>query len=213
MQLRKPFQSPSTALGLSLVELMVAMVAGLIVAGAAVALIVAILKSNAQTLRATRLTQELRTTAEVIARDLRRSRSVTDPIANVGAGTLLKDCNSVVPATGTGTTATCATFGYDCNANSAGALTTGTFKAIGLAGGKVRIASSAIAIPACPTATTGVQVSSDTITITGLNFTALTTPADGYTVQLTGRFTNDPSATPLTRSITQEVRIRSAAVN
>ena len=69
--------------GFSLIELMVAMVAGLLVSGAAIALIVAMIKSNAETIRATRLTQELRTTAEVIARNLRRARSVTDPIANV----------------------------------------------------------------------------------------------------------------------------------
>jgi hypothetical protein len=72
------------------------------------------------------------------------------------------------------------------------------------------MATSTSAVPACPTAGTGTQLSSDIITITGLNISAFN---DAYTIRLSGRFTNDPSATPLSRSITQEVRVRSAAVN
>ena len=47
------FQRPTFQRGVSLIELMIAMVAGLIVTGAAVALIVAMIKSNAETIKAT----------------------------------------------------------------------------------------------------------------------------------------------------------------
>lgn len=204
---------PGRQQGLSLIELMVALVAGLIVSGAAIALVVAIIKSNAETIRGTRLTQELRTTAEVMARDLRRARGVSDPIANVGlaSASLLKNCNTVSPAAGA--SATCAKYAYDCAADSSGTFTGGQFAAIGLAGNKVRIVTSTTAMPACPTSTTGTQISSDMVKITGLTVSA-DAATDGYTIRLTGQFANDPSTTnPLVRSVSQEVRIRSAAVN
>jgi type IV pilus assembly protein PilW len=203
--------APKQAAGFSLVEMMIAIVVGIIVSGAALALVVSIMKSNADTIRATRLTQELRATAEVIARDLRRARSVTDPVANVGAATVLGSCNAISPASSDPTpSGSCITYGYDCTKPSGGSLSA-TFRAVGLAGGKVRLASSSTATPSCPTASSGTQLSSNAVTITGLTFTALN--SDGYTIRVTGRFTNDPSSTnPLLRSITQEVRVRSAAV-
>ena len=66
--------------GFSLIELMVAMVVGLIVVGAVLALVVSIMKSNRQTLQSTRLNQEMRATLAVIASELRRARSVDDPL-------------------------------------------------------------------------------------------------------------------------------------
>lgn len=186
--------------------MMIAIVIGIVVSGAALALVAAVMKSNADTIRATRLTQELRTTAEVVSRDLRRARGVDDPVANVGAATVLSTCNAISPASTDPTpSGSCVTYAYDCGG------TNPTFRAVGLANGKVRLSSSTSATPACPSATGGIQLSSDAVTITGLTFTALN--SDGYTIRLTGRFTNDPSSTnPLVRSITQEVRVRSAAV-
>jgi type IV pilus assembly protein PilW len=66
--------------GFTLVEFMVAMVLSLIVAGAVVALVVAVIKSNRQTLQATRLNQELRATLNLVASDMRRARAVADPL-------------------------------------------------------------------------------------------------------------------------------------
>lgn len=204
--LKSPRSSRAGMVGLSLVELMIALVVGLIVSGAAVALVVSIMKANAETIRATRLTQELRTTTEIVSRELRRARSVTDPIANVGlaSASMLKACNAITPASGV---ASCATFGYDCNS-----ATNATFKAVGLDGnGKVRLLTSTSAVPACPTASTGTQLSSDTVTITSLTFTADATNADKYTISVKGKFNDDP--TGLVRSISQVVRIRSTAIN
>jgi prepilin-type N-terminal cleavage/methylation domain-containing protein len=198
------FIRPSRQRGLSLIELMIAMVAGLIVSGAALALVISMMKSNAETIKATRLTQELRATAEIIGRDLRRARSVSDPIGNVDVATKVNGCNTISPAASN--SATCVTFAYDCTS------TGGEFKAIGLAGNKVRLLTSATSTPACPTASTGTQLSSDAIKINSFNVSASAT-GDAYTVRLTGQFANDPSSTPLIRSFSQEVRIRSAAVN
>jgi Tfp pilus assembly protein PilW len=198
--------------GLSLIELMIALVAGLLVSGAAVALIVSVMKSNAQTIKATRLTQELRATAELVAREMRRARGVQDPIANLGMpiASMLTDCNVVTPlSTATPPSASCATFGYDCQKDASGTVT-GTFKSIGLAAGKVRLLSNTTAVPACPTSSTGTQLSSNIITISSMTITA--NSADDYTVKLAGRFSNDPSATPLIRTVSQEVRIGSAQV-
>jgi prepilin-type N-terminal cleavage/methylation domain-containing protein len=59
--------------GFSLVELMVALVAGLLVSGAAVAFLLSSMKSNGEYVVSTRLTQELRNTLELVTRDLRRA--------------------------------------------------------------------------------------------------------------------------------------------
>lgn len=68
------------ARGFSLVELMVAMVIGLIVIGAVLALVMSMINANNRTIRATRLTQELRATAAIIAGDLRRAGSAGNPL-------------------------------------------------------------------------------------------------------------------------------------
>jgi hypothetical protein len=59
--------------GLSLVELMVALVAGLIVTGAVLAFTLSSLRVNSEYVRATRLTLELRNSLNFIAEDLRRA--------------------------------------------------------------------------------------------------------------------------------------------
>jgi prepilin-type N-terminal cleavage/methylation domain-containing protein len=59
--------------GFSLIELMIALVAGLIVIGAVLSFTVATIRSNAQTVQAARLTQELRISMSLMARELRRA--------------------------------------------------------------------------------------------------------------------------------------------
>ena len=74
------------AQGFSLIELMVALVVGLIVIGAVIALVMSIIRSNNQTILATRLTQEMRATMAVIAADIRRARGVDDPFQMTAPG-------------------------------------------------------------------------------------------------------------------------------
>jgi type IV pilus assembly protein PilW len=199
MQLRQ-FQR-----GVTMIELMVALVAGLIVSAAGLALVASIIKSNSETVRATRLTQELRATAEVIARDLKRARSMQDPIANVSLSPLISACNTIDVST-----AGCVTYGYDCTS-----ATAGTFYSIGLASNKVYLKPATAAAPACPT-TADTKLSSDAVKITALTFTK--TGSDAVTISITGQlvfqpaFSNSVSLATLTRSISQEVYVRSAQV-
>jgi len=79
--------------GFSLIEMMVAITVGLIVAAAAVALIVSIDQANSETIQSARLTGELRALATVVTDDIMRARRVNDPIAMVGQGTT-KACPS-----------------------------------------------------------------------------------------------------------------------
>src|SRR5260221_878874 len=72
------------AQGFSLIEMMVSIVIGLLVMAGATTLIVAINQANATTIESSRLTQELRTTLEVIANDLRRARRLDDPVGVMG---------------------------------------------------------------------------------------------------------------------------------
>lgn len=59
--------------GFSLIELMVALVAGLIVSGAVLAFTMSSLRANSEYVRATRLTSELRNSLSFITEDLRRA--------------------------------------------------------------------------------------------------------------------------------------------
>ena len=87
--------------GFSLIELMISVTIGLIVAAGAVKLIVAIDQANSETIQSTRLTQEVRGLANLIAADLKRVQRVSDPIAEVGQGTnanCLSAASQVTPA-------------------------------------------------------------------------------------------------------------------
>lgn len=59
--------------GFSLVELMIALAAGLIVSTAAVAFLMSSFRSNSEYVQSTKLTQELRSSMDLITRDLRRA--------------------------------------------------------------------------------------------------------------------------------------------
>lgn len=78
--------APARQSGVTLVELMVGIVAGLLVSAAALSFVATSLSTNSETISATRLSQELRSVLDVVARDLRRARFISDPIANIGRG-------------------------------------------------------------------------------------------------------------------------------
>jgi Tfp pilus assembly protein PilW len=115
-------RTPAAARGFSLIELMISMVIGMIVALGAVSLIVAIDQSNSETIQATRLTQELRTLSVVIADDIKRTRRVDDPIAMVGQGTTsacatapvtpAQPCYPMTTTLAVSGVPTCVTYGY-----------------------------------------------------------------------------------------------------
>ena len=188
--------------GFSLVELMVALVLGLIVSAAVVALVVAIIHANRQTLQATRLNQELRATLAVIANDLRRARSVDDPLSvAVAAGG--NPYRAVSTATGG-----CVVYAYD------GAIG-GPWHVIRLDAGRV-VLQGAVAKPAnCTPAGTPEVLGSNQVEITQLSFTPTTTVADeelvrAITVTISGRLVDDDqSISGITRTMAQTVYVRS----
>lgn len=149
---------PRLAGGFSLVELMVAMVIGLIVIGAVLALVLSMVRANNQTVGATRLTQELRATAGLMASDLKRAGGVTDPLtaATSNGG----DPDTTFAAINTAT-AGCIRYAY-------AAAEGGSFHAISLQSGAVFMDGGATAADA--TCTGGTRLSSPQVSITELTF-------------------------------------------
>lgn len=91
--------------GFSLIEMMIALAAGLIVSGAAIAFLLSSMKSNGEYVQSTRLTQELRNTLDLVTRDLSRAGYndnsllfVSLPNVSVFAPMLIKDDTPFVTA-------------------------------------------------------------------------------------------------------------------
>ena len=199
---------PRRLRGFSMIELMVSLVLSLLVAGAVLALVLAIIKSNRQSLQATRLNQELRATLAVVAGDIRRARSVDDPLSS-----------AVLPANPVGAVSTatdsCIIYAYD------GAVG-GPWHVMKLIDGRVRLqgATTRPAASACTTGT-GEIIGSRQVEITSLTFTPTTTastpPLDTdetvvrqFVVTATGRLVdNDPALVATTRTMSSTVYVRS----
>jgi prepilin-type N-terminal cleavage/methylation domain-containing protein len=130
--------------GFSLVELMIALVVGLVVSGAVLAFTLASMKSNSEYILSTRLTQELRNSLDLVTRDLRRAGYDENSMQYVATGNAtpfsrMQLCNDS-GACNTATTAqtvlatgpiTCAIYAYDRS-------TSGVLGTIDLGNGEVR---------------------------------------------------------------------------
>ena len=88
--------SPAKVAGFTLIEMMVAIVLGLLVVGAVLAFIVSLVRANSETVLSTRLNQELRATMALISNDVRRARGLMDPIAAVGKGGVVANPYSTI---------------------------------------------------------------------------------------------------------------------
>ncbi len=84
------------SLGFSLIELMVAMVAGLVVIGSVVVFTIGTAQSNSATVSATRLMQEMRGAMNIIAREVRRSGYNQTAVTFVASGNPVNGYNSNV---------------------------------------------------------------------------------------------------------------------
>lgn len=162
--------------GFTLIELMVAMVLGLIVIGAVLALVLSMIRSSNQTIQATRVTQELRATAAVVTSELQRAGSAADPF-NITTTVALGAVN-------TGT-AGCIIYSY---ADASGTVN----RAISLSGGAVYMGTTACGAGGTKLSSNGVTISAMTFARSGRNLT----------VTLTGYL---PSNNSITRSYTQSV--------
>lgn len=206
MQLTKTIKAKQTvnarahARGFSLVELMVAMVLGLIVIGAVIALVLSMIRANNQTLAATRLTQELRATLAVVANDLKRARSVADPLT-AATRTTGSEVYSVDTAT-----AGCIRYAYE------GGLD-GDYRVIRRDSTTNRLVLVAETTRAAATCTsTGEKLGSDQVTITTFMITPTTTSttettARQFDITITGKLASGNDA--ITRTMRQTIYVRS----
>lgn len=195
----KSMKRPGTAKsqGFSLVELMVAMVLSLIVIGAVIALVLAMIRANNQTLRATRLTQELRATLAVVANDFKRARSVVDPLtaATQATGNQLYVVDTA--------TAGCLRYAYQGGVG-------GDWRSIRRDSATNRLLLTAAATQADATcASAGVPLGSDQIAITGFTITpsASSTSERQYDITVTGVLSSGSEG--ITRTMRQTIFVRS----
>jgi Tfp pilus assembly protein PilW len=186
--------------GFSLVELMIALVVGMIVVGAVLALVISMVRANNQTIQVTRLTQELRATAAIIANDLKRARGVADPLAAAKQGNAFNDlCKATVAANNERIW-----YGY------AGALG-GGYHLLRINNGKVEMGTTATPVDpvncGIPGDTQWQQLSSTQVNIGAMTFTVSGRKID---VTLTGTLTTgNPDVQGISRTLTQTVFVRS----
>lgn len=122
--------------GFSLIELMVAMVVGLFVAGIVATMYVSVIRANSTTVQLSRLNQDLQATIDIIARDIQRAGYDADSAQNLARNTsgqhitsagvaTTSDVEAVFYAFQTGTTnpkdyvsaSNCILLRYDANDN------------------------------------------------------------------------------------------------
>jgi prepilin-type N-terminal cleavage/methylation domain-containing protein len=136
--------------GFSLVELMVALAAGLIVSAAVVAFLMSSFKSNGEYVISTRLTQELRNTLDLVSRDLRRAGYDEHNMSNMATGRVspfsrMHICDSAGACVGDATAPTppltCVIYSYDRN-NAVSGSAAGT---LDVANGEVRAVRRTVA--------------------------------------------------------------------
>lgn len=115
---------PRAAAGFSLVELMVAMVAGMIVSGAVLAFVLSSVRVNSEYVRATRLTIELRNSLNLIAEDLRRAGYDEDALKYVAQSPGFTDFSpfSAIEIINAGAANGCIVYAYDRLPANPGAL-------------------------------------------------------------------------------------------
>ena len=210
--------------GFSLVEMMVAIVIGMIVMAGAIVLIVAINKANSETIQSARLNQELRALASVIASEIKRARRLHDPISSVSQGATTGGIFDQIDTS----TAGCILYGYqDSTMNDATSTAdaVNNYRVIRLsitAGiGSVVLGSSTTAVD-CNT--NGTALNSSQLNITGLTFTCATNVAGLTATQakevcgeidlsLTGKLNSGDSYTnSLSRTYSQPIFIRSGSI-
>jgi type IV pilus assembly protein PilW len=211
--------------GFTLIEMMVAIVIGLIVIAGAVTLIVAINRANSATIQGTRIDQELRALAGTISDEIKRSRRRHDPLCYVGGGStscLATSAAEVAMDTVDTSTAGCVVYGYQdptLNDPTLTAAAVYNYRAISLQSGSVVFASGTAAVTC---ATTGTALSSPQINITGLTFTCPSGTGKSCSeidLTLTGTLKAGDAVTKLStnsytqpHTYTQPIFIRSGAV-
>ena len=206
-----------TQRGFSLVELMVGMAIGLILMSAVVALTVSMLRTNAETVTLSKLTQEGRAISDLVTREVRRARYSGDARAFVGAAAFVNPFGDVeINATKlpTAVTGNCIRFAYD--ADDDGALEANEVKVISLFNGAVYLGQAATYAGAtCVTSSAGagnaLRISSRDVNVTSLEFRGNSTTngvggiANRIDLLFTVALANDAT---VTRRFNQNIQLR-----
>ena len=171
--------SRSRQTGLSLVELMVGLVVGLIVVAGAGAMYVTTVRGQTYALRAAKLNQDLRATMNIIASDVRRSGYWGGAIAAGGAPAPLPHPYTLRGVPQTDVTilegGTCVMYAYDADGDATDLTTETNQEVFGfrLNGSVVQMLDDVITDTSnCATGTWGAMTSNDTIVIDALSFSS-----------------------------------------
>jgi prepilin-type N-terminal cleavage/methylation domain-containing protein len=228
--------------GFSLIELMVAMAAGLVVIGAVVVFTIATAQSTSKNIRTTRVMQNLRNSMNVIEREIRRSgfderairfaNACSDP--TVPASCPQSNFNQLVVVN-----SSCIAVLYDNAANATpGTIVAGEYHGFRLATksgvGVIQASLAGASVPTCTAAATDTNwtdlTDPNVVNITALSFTDTFTPTvngGGCTkasnglwivvqdvqVALTGQWV-DPTTSLITqRSLEESVRVKNDRVS
>jgi prepilin-type N-terminal cleavage/methylation domain-containing protein len=200
----RPIPQSHAVRGFTLVELMVALVVGLIVVLAATAFVVSVAKANSENIQVTRLTQELRSLSEVMGRELRRARYVADPVGLIGTGGTPNHDVITLSAGGD-----CIVFGYD-EPPDPPSPAVAVSRSIRLSGTNILLN------PNGADCTGGNVINSPQVQITALQFVQNVASPSRYDITLTGRLTTPPPGSALdglTRTFRQTVYVRSGQVD
>jgi len=106
--------------GFSLVELMIALVAGLLVSGAAILFLMSSFRSNGEYVQSVRLTEELRNTLDLASRDLRRAGYDDDALKYMSTGAI-SPMSPILLVNG-GAANSCIIYAYDRAGGTNGAV-------------------------------------------------------------------------------------------
>lgn len=207
---------PRPQAGFSLVEMMVAIVLGMILIGSTLALVVTTGQANAEAVQGARLTQEMRAITEIVSRDLRRARYMEDAIQLIGTGGAISNPYDAIVVSNAGA---CIQFAYE-NVDDMGTptdesddVTRDNFRTLWheVVGdsGAVFLATADGAAPACGD-DTGIRLSSPEVNLTSLVFTAndACTPT-AIDLSLDGELTANSD---VQRSYQENIRLRNAAL-
>jgi len=166
-----------TQRGFSLIELMVGMAIGLILMAAVVALTVSMLRTNAETVTLSKLTQEGRAISDLVTREVRRARYTGNARAMVGAGGTVPNNFGVVQINTTNlptaVTGNCIRFSYD--ADDDGTIDANEVKVISLFNGAVYMRqfatyASATCVTSTAEAANALRISSPDVNVTSFEF-------------------------------------------
>jgi prepilin-type N-terminal cleavage/methylation domain-containing protein len=215
--------------GFSLIEMMVAMVAGLIVIGAVVVFTVATAQSSTTNIHSVRVMQNLRTSLSLIEREIRRSGYNQRALAFAGQ---CVSASGVCPISGFNTlavvNANCLVVSYDNSAKAtAGVVDDGEFHRFRLAPkagiGVIQASLAGSTAPNCDDDATWQDITDPNIVdVTDLTFTRLTDSGgciqqpttllwivvQDVRVQMTGQWIDPATKLITTRGLDESVRVK-----